>query len=61
MYLMISELTMADITSMRDGMSIASFGQSYDAAKGYVQLVDASEVIYVLIAKVKELSDERQP
>lgn len=61
MYIKLNSTSMSDITSMRNGMSLASKAQIYDAQYGYMDIVDAEELFDVLIAKVKELNDERQP
>jgi hypothetical protein len=61
MYIKLSSTSMSDITSMRNGMSLSSKAQIYDAYHGYMDIVDAEELFDVLIARVKELSDEHQP
>jgi hypothetical protein len=48
-----------DLTSMRGGVSVVTMGQVYHPQKGYCDVVELAEVLDVLIAKVKELTDER--
>ena len=58
MYLKLSATTMADLTSIRGGMSVAIKAQVWDQYHGYMNVVETEEVIDTIITKVKELCDE---
>lgn len=60
MYLKLSSVVMSDLTALRGGTSVAIVGQVWDNNRGYVDVVDAEEVVDVIITKVKELCDENK-